>query len=392
MMKRVVFVEPWIGHYRFRFLEAMAEELAEQNIDLRVACHQRSPAGTFADGPGLPVARARLGRWSLRLGDTELFWLTRLLKATRDADLVIVSQQLRNLTLHALLARQALGGPPVALWGHGHTPGTVAAGDGIPRRAKELLSRSAHWWFAYTDEVAARITGFGYPQERVTSVQNSTDTRGLRRELARLTDEDLRPFEQEHDLDDRPMLLFLGSFREEKQLPFLISAFRHVSEHSGAILALAGSGELSGFVEDSATRLTWMRSLGPLAGRDMALALRRSHAVVVPAWAGLVVVDAFAAGVPFVTRAGAAHPPEAGYLQHGANALVVDDGGAPEVFAEALCGLMDQPDRHRELCAGALASGGTYSAELMADRFSRGIVAALDAAPRNQRYGVKHRR
>jgi len=38
------------------------------------------------------------------------------------------------------------------------------------------MSRNVHWWFAYTDSTAARLRALGFPQERISVVNNSIDT------------------------------------------------------------------------------------------------------------------------------------------------------------------------------------------------------------------------
>ena len=100
-----------------------------------------------------------------------------------------------------------------------------------------------------------------------------------------------------------------------------------------------------------------------------------------PGGVGLVILDSFALGVPMITTDTRLHGPEIDYLRNDVNGLLVACGDDSELYAQAVCKLMLDPQRLDVLREGAVASAGEYSIERMVDHFTNGVIAAL-AAPR----------
>jgi exopolysaccharide biosynthesis WecB/TagA/CpsF family protein len=66
----------------------------------------------------------------------------------------------------------------VNLINHSDT-GIVFVGLGCPKQEKwkQIWLTKVDWWFAYNDLSAGIVRSLGYPEERITSVQNAIDTR-----------------------------------------------------------------------------------------------------------------------------------------------------------------------------------------------------------------------
>lgn len=378
-MTLVIFVEPTIKHYRLPFLRALRDELARDGVELRAVCARHDERGTFDDEPGMPVPTRRVDERTLALGGARVAWMS-LFAAVRDADLVVVPQHSKQLSFYGLLAWQRLGGPRIALWGHGFTPWALTARSSAGRRLKEAMSRAASWWFAYTPSTAETVVSFGYPRERVTVVDNATDTTSLRALLADVTDEEVHAFRRAHGLGGGPVVLFLGSLRPDKSIDYLVEAGRHlVRRRPDARLLLAGGGPLEHRVRRLAGQHQWLAATGAVARRDLAVVLRTADLIVCPTAVGLVAVDSFAAGLPLVTRPDTMHGPEIDYVEDGKNGLLVRHAERPEVFADAVADLLDDGDRLRELQRGAATSGERFSSERMAALFADGVRRALRA-------------
>jgi glycosyltransferase involved in cell wall biosynthesis len=166
-----------------------------------------------------------------------------------------------------------------------------------------------------------------------------------------------------------------------KELHFLREAADTVAENvKGFSLLVVGAGEGSEAraMEDFARERPWVHMLGGRYGREKAEILRISEVIMVPAWAGLVVVDSFAAGVPLVTSSSRSHPPEVSYVQHGVNGLLVDDAGSPQKYGLAVAGLLGDPSRRAELAENCRKERDHYSVEAMVERFASGISQALE--------------
>jgi glycosyltransferase involved in cell wall biosynthesis len=101
--------------------------------------------------------------------------------------------------------------------------------------------------------------------------------------------------------------------------------------------------------------------------------------MMMPGLVGLVVVDAFAAGLPLVTTRIDTHSPEIEYLEPGVNGLVTEpDAGS---LATACVELLQSPPLLERLRAGCSESSRVYTLEAMVERFARGVQDALDQAP-----------
>ncbi len=269
----------------------------------------------------------------------------------------------------------------VGLWGHGVSPYRDA--NRASETVKRVLSRHPDWWFAYTDAVAERVAGFGFPSERITSVRNATDTRQLADQVADVTPADLEAARRGLGLQNRRVGLFIGALIPEKQLEFVVSAGDEIRAALPDFeLVITGAGELEAWVADQAARRPWLYFAGQRFGPELAALMRLSTFLAVPSWVGLVITDAFAAGTPLFASVSAEHPPEIDYLRHRENGLLIDDGGDPHRYAEAVVAALTEEALVDRLRAGCRADAQRYSIEDMAGRFAEGIVSALEAGPR----------
>jgi L-malate glycosyltransferase len=362
--------------YRAGFYEQLRAELASHGIGL-LLFHSTLAADRDArdDRLDLPWAQ-HLPRRVLRLGGRHLVWQP-LTDDLRSADLVIVEQASQLLLNYRLLLRQALGGPPVAFWGHGRS---FAASPGSPaERLKAWLSRRARWWFAYTSVSADVVRRMGVEPTRLTVVNNAIDTAALRRDLAQVSDEELSGLRGRFGVGDGVVGLFLGTLRDDKRLDVLLDASRLVRQQRDDFhLFVVGSGPVEGDLRAAADRLPWVHVMGPQYGRDRAAFLRLADVLLIPGWVGLVVLDSLVAATPLITSADSDHAPEIAYLRDGVNGRIVTDGGDPARYAEAVLAVLDQPALLRDLAAGCLADADRYSIEQMVERFVEGIRQALD--------------
>ena len=49
-----------------------------------------------------------------------------------------------------------------------------------------------NWWFAYTETIAGYLKGRGFPAERITNVQNATDSNELRQLISDIGNDEAR--------------------------------------------------------------------------------------------------------------------------------------------------------------------------------------------------------
>jgi glycosyltransferase involved in cell wall biosynthesis len=372
---RVVIAYRYVPQYRYQFYNELRKELANRHIALQLIY-------------GQPIEETASGWNSVDLG-----WGTKIdnrvlavrgktvcyqpiIKATASADLIIVEQANRLLVNYVLLARQRVGGPPVAFWGHGRNfQASASPVSRLSEAFKRWLARAPAWWFAYTEGVRAILTSLGYPPGKITVVQNSTDISDLKLDQPPSSSivEDLygRP------LPDK-LCLSIGELGSYKGLDLLLAAGERIaSALPGFGLGIIGDGPLRQQLEEAARSTHWLQVLGPRFGRDLATITSAARLLLIPKGIGLVAVDSFAMGVPIVTIAGRRQMPEFEYLKNDINSVVLDENSTAKEYADSVISLLSDVPRLEQLRAGARASAKEFSVERMACLFADGIEAAL---------------
>jgi glycosyltransferase involved in cell wall biosynthesis len=367
----VAIVHPWFPQYRAEFFHQL-QELCGPTIDLDVYHGDPPPEwrerGDAVRAPGvtrLPTRFFRLGGRSLSLKDFRPI-------ARGKYDLIVLEQAIRNLETFILLAGPRSGNR-IAFWGHGRTY-TLAKSAG-EERLKMGLTRRAKWFFAYTGGGARHVVANGFARDRVTVVNNSIDTAGLRRDLDNVDSRALRRFESDHGLRGKTAI-YLGGLDESKRLPFLLdaAAIAHQRDPDFRLLVV-GDGAQRNLVKAFASDNPWAVYLGRRFGADRALPLKAAQVMVMPGRVGLAAVDSFAAEVPIITTDWPLHAPEYEYLRPGLNAVVTrDDSGA---YVQGLVDVLNDPSALEKLRLGCAEASGIYSVEQMARNFFEGLEAAL---------------
>lgn len=373
-MTRLLVIQTYVPNYRVPFFAQLRNRLTESEIELVVAAGR--PTGNLAlrgDDAGddvvdvwLPSVRMPMPRGRITFRSTQV-----LAESTRP-DLVIVEQALKHTDMYQFLAQQFFRGTPrVGMWGQGRSFSTRQSR--LAAAAKKRLTRASDWFFAYTDEGARHVIRFGFPSERVTVVQNSTDTEVLRTEIQGVSDAEVKAFRAVHGLTMGRTALFLGGVDASKGIGFLVESARKVEQAMpGFRLLIAGDGQMADFVRREEDAGAPIRSLGSVQGAAKAVALRSADVMMVPQWIGLVAVDALAAGLPIVTTNHPSHSPEFAYLTPGRTALV--SAYSVEQYAETAKSLLDHPEHLRQMQDKCKRASFRFSTTDMASRMAKGIV------------------
>lgn len=377
---RVVVVQPWLVQYRVSLFEQLRTQLAAAGVTLHLV-HGAAPPilASQRDASTLWWADARSTHWIP--GTARRAGWTPLGRLGAETDLIIVQETVGSLSTYEAMLRRGMGGARVACWGHGPGPEDHAP-HAVTRRVRSSLARRYDWWFTYTAGTRERLRAAGVPVSRITTLYNTIDVAELRNCLAaaRASAEVAR---QELGLRG-PTALYLGALRTDKRIDVLLAVGARIAAAvPGFTLLIGGDGPERGRIEQALSGATWLRYLGAVFGPAKAHALAVADIMLQPAHLGLVVLDAFAAGLPIVTFDEAGHGPEEEYLVDGVHGVRVR-GDRPEDLADAAVALLRDPVRRRPLGSAAWSSGSSHTIESMAERFSAGIVAALEAPPRRR--------
>ena len=375
-MTSVTIIQPWLPLYRVPFFTALTQRLAREGVDLTVAHGSaRGDEAARADSvsPEWAVPLRQLGRANGRL-----VW-HRAAAVIAGSDLVIAEQAIRNVETYALAARSRIRGPAFALWGHGRTYTTEQRGHEVA--LKNALTRQASWFFAYTAGGAQYVAAHGFPRERITVVQNSIDTEWLKAQAQSANAFERAEIRSRLGIPEGRFAMFLGALDDSKRIDVVLANAEAVVDVDPSFhLVLAGTGSRVDVVRNAASRHAWISYVGPLTGRDKAVATAEAELIVMPGRVGLAAVDSFAAGTPIVTCAWPWHAPEFEYLEHGINSWVTADD--PISFRDGVITVWQQDDLRRLLSSGTRASAGIYTLSAMVENFAAGVMTALDAASR----------
>ena len=374
----MAFVVPWMRHYNAKFLEMLRQRLDDLDVTMDVVYGQPTGVNAGRGDTVSPDWAMSVDHRDIGVGPIGLTWQP-YVEVIREADLVVAQQASRLLLNYVMLARQAVGGPRVAFWGHGRNFQAASITQKVAERGKRLLTRQSHWFFAYTDMSARVLIESGYPSDRITVVENSVDTRSLSEARDRVNVEDVHLLRGRLGLKGAHVGIFCGAMYAEKRLDFLLEAALEIrSRVPDFELICVGDGVDRPLVDDAAERHDWIHAVGPQFGDALARYFALSTVYLLPGLVGLTVLDSFVFQTPIVTTSEAKHSPEIEYLEDGVNGLIVRDASIGK-YADAVAEVLTNQELRQRLVDGCVVSAGGHSMEEMTERFASGLILALSA-------------
>ena len=373
-------VQGYIPKYRVEFFNQLRERGAERSIRAVVAAgsanrSDRSREDETTSAADYQLATRRLGYGSKGL----LIHSLNEVLIRESPQFIIIEQALKNWEMWRFLVPRHGKALRVGLWGQGGNYSRPA--NHLEQGLKSWLTNKADWFFAYTEGGAGQVARSGFPRKRITALQNSSDTVGLRADTEGIAEWEVEAFRDRHGLVAGQVGLFLGGVDERKGMPFLLEAAQAVACRVRDFkLVVGGSGDQVPLVQDQVSMGAPVCYLGRVDGREKALALAAADIVMVPEWVGLVAVDALCAGRPIATTKHPSHSPEFEYLEDGVTAVVSEH--EVTTYAASIASLIEDPQRLARMKRDCGLRGSKFSVESMADNFVQGILEWRDATRR----------
>ena len=367
--KRVVIIQEHLPHYRVPFYNRLRSLLLNKQINFLLVYDPNTTSNLI---PGrlewaIPIPIKWLG---------PLGWQS-VMGLTRGAALVVVQQEVKYLSNFLLLIQRYLGGPPVALWGHGKNMQARNA-NSWAEKVKRFLSKRVDWWFAYNERSAAVVRQLGFPEDRITLVQNAIDTRSIIEARNTLSQEVVESTKAGLGIDSANVAIYTGGLYEEKRLPFLLVAASKVrAKLPDFHLIIIGGGPQKDLVAQAARDNAWIHYLGPKNDMEKLPYWAISKVSLMPGLVGLGVLDSFALGVPLIATAYPYHSPEIEYLRDGVNGIIVNDWESSDAYANAVVHLLQDDQERESMASEGRKAAEFYTIENMAENFTQGILAAL---------------
>lgn len=370
-MKKVVIFQYRLLHYRLGLFEKLREACANRGIELHLVHGQASRRESAKKDEGsLPWAHKVDNRF-WEMGERDIVWQP-FPAGLRDADLVVVMQENRILSNYPLLLSRLWSPRRVAYWGHGVNFQSDAPA-GLREKWKRMLLTKVDWWFAYTEMTADILRRAGYPQERISRLDNAIDNEAFERDLASVTVEQLHAMRIDIDAPEgAPIGLFCGSLYPDKRLDYMIAAADRIHAALPDFrLVVIGDGPSAGEIRAAMEARPWLKWLGVRKGLEKAVCFKLADVVINPGAVGLHVLDSFCSGAPMITTAESRHGPEIAYLEDGVNGLVVK--GEAGRYADAVIGLFKDAGRLDAIKQAALRDARRYTLDNMVNQFADGI-------------------
>ena len=363
--------------YRIPFFEALRPHLELRGVRFRIIYGQPASEEESRRDTGEIDWGDSIRNVDFCLGSRRVYWQP-CLSLLKDTDLVIVEQASKLLINYFLILKQHVGGPKLAFWGHGKNLMAHRA-SAIGERIKRIVSPRAHWWFAYNDSSAAMVENMGFPQERITVVQNTIETKSLLARKDATTPSDLEKLRRTVGLKGNNVAVFLGGLYAEKRIDFLLQAARSIrSRIPDFELLVVGAGSQEATVRQAALAAPWIHFIGPKFHGDRVPYLMLSKVMLLPGAVGLGIIDSFALEVPLITVDRSAHGPEIEYLEHRTNGLKLDAETTAEQYGQAVVSILEDERHLSSLKKGCRNSAGQYRLETMVERFAEGVLKALE--------------
>lgn len=374
----VVVVQRRLTHYRVSLFETLREVLAERNIRLELLVGQGTQAEEKKrDAGDLSWAKPIPTRY---LAGERLCWQP-MQHHLGEASLVIVTQENKLVQNHLLLLAPRRF--KLAFWGHGANLQSDTP-NGLKERFKRWTTNRVDWWFAYTQMSADLVTMAGFPDSRITVLNNAVDTSELQRQRHSITPEETHALRESLGFGAGPVAVYVGSLYADKRLDFLFSAAEAIRrEVPDFHFLIVGEGPERDKVQTWCAAHPWARWVGSRFGKEKVAYISVAQVMLNPGLVGLGILDAFVCGVPMLTTDCGIHSPEIAYLENGTNGVMtVNDLNA---YVNASVRLLRDAKALGVLRAGCAASAAQYTVENMARHFAGGVTRCLAAPHYNGR-------
>lgn len=367
----VSIVQRRLTHYRVPLFVAMRDVLAERNIQLELVVGR----GTSAEEKKLDageLAWAKTTPTHYFLGK-RLCWQS-LGRYIEGKDLVIVTQENKLLYNHLLMLKPRRF--KLAFWGHGANLQSDNP-NGLKERFKRWTTNRVDWWFAYTEMSADLVKAAGFPESRITVLNNAVDTAELLAQRQSVTPVETQALRTSFGFGAGPVGVYVGSLYADKRLDFLFDAAVAIREKVPDFqLLIVGDGLERNKVITWCQANSWASWAGARFGRDKVACVSVASIMLNPGALGLTAMDSFVCEVPLVVISKGNHGPEIAYLQNGINGLMTAND--LQDYADACVRLLQDPVGLGRLRAGCAASAREYTVDNMAQRFADGIAHCLE--------------
>ncbi len=368
LVHKVAIVQDCIPRYRWAFFDALYAMGMKENISYIV--YSSDPIESSFEKSFRTV---QITNRKIRLGRVTR-WHTKLEELNKP-DLVILEQALHNpLLLWNFLLRRPKD-TTTFLWGHGGY--WTRRNNCLQEKLLWYVIRRADHFLAYTDGGMEILRAHRYPIDQITVLRNSIDTKAILNKIRNLSAAEHSSWLVKHSINSSRIGCFIGEFRAEKDLPFLISALVQIRSLVPDFEFIFFGGEKGiSQIETALESYPWIK-YGGIADATAKAHLARAGAVILnPGRVGLIAVDSMAMGAPIISRKlKDTHAPEFEYLDHPKSMLLADSD--LDSYVTQCVSLLKNPQVKKQMSVLLSHLALSFSAEEMARNFHLAVKAKI---------------
>lgn len=372
-MHKVVILNKSLIQYRKIFYERLKEELNENNIELELI-YGKGGNEKKAIKDEIDIKWATyIPNKTITIGNTDLTWQP-CLKYLKNKDLVIVDSENKLLINYVLMFQRLFSKRKLAFWGHGRN--LQDNPNSLKNRFKYLFIDKCDWWFGYTKGTKQFLKTKKYPEDKITVLQNTIDTQGLRNHYQQIKDNEIKELRTELGISENASTaIYCGAMYPEKNFGLILDVcFRLRKELPDFHMIFIGSGTEANKISKVANENSWIHYVGPKFDNEKVRYFKIAHIQLLPHYVGLGVVDSFAMETPIVTTNNPYHGPEFEYIINKINGLISDDN-VEDYYQTVFKTLKDKT--YLNLIEGCKNSTNELTIDAMVQNFKKGVVACL---------------
>jgi len=359
-VKRVIFVQKFVPHYRLPLFELLKAKLEDNGIEFILIYGPPDPFEGSKVKMAYPEWGVRVNSRIIRFFGRYLYWQGVPFKLKKD-DVVIAEQAAKLLDNYFLFFLQQIKYIRFCYFGHGRNFQDKYELK-LSKKIKRLMVGRVSKWFAYTKMSVDSLLEQGVSNEKIISVNNTLQFKTLIKE----SDIERKKYK----------FIYIGGLYKDKRIEFLLESVAKVAEENKSFeFHVVGEGPQKDIVEAFSNRNSWCFYHQDMYGEKRDAMLFESAAILMPGLVGLVAVDSFHFACPIITTYCGQHSPEFVYLENRANALIFPNEGTSDEFARLILEFMGDENLSDTLRQGCRESADTYTIEDTAERFCNGILS-----------------
>ncbi len=377
MTKKVLIIQRRLTEYRVPLFMALKEKLSKGKISLSILRSKPTAEELIRADEGFLPWGMNVRCQTYNFGNMRLFWQALPNKLVSMYDLIIIPHENSLLSNYRLLLARRHENVRLAFWGHGANFQNSRNG-GLKKWLREWSMKQANWWFAYTSASVKRLIESGYPEAKITCLNNAIDTRSLIEWASFVSVEEKRRLLASLSLGGQAVGIYLGSLHKDKRLDFLFAAADELRKRKPIFeLLIIGDGPLRSIVENFVRTRHWAKWIGAKHDREKVLYASLGKIMLNPGMVGLGILDSFALGIPMVTTDCGIHSPEIAYLEHGRNGFITPN--EQDEYVQCVADLFEDPLLLERLKLNCREDAKKYTLENMVNNFCNGILSALNS-------------